>query len=137
MTKPRLGDRVLLVDDMVDSGHTLEAVHKELPKRFPHIPRSGPPCCGGKRARCSSPTTTSSYLPDNPWIHQPFEVYDNLPPRQPQGTPSALIFGGHVSLRAVTAFVSRLFALSTGWLLRDNERYATPWMMTRASMLSS
>ena len=37
MTKPRLGDRVLLVDDMVDSGHTLEAVHKELPKRFPHI----------------------------------------------------------------------------------------------------
>ncbi len=20
------------------------------------------------------------YLPDNPWIHQPFEVYDNLPP---------------------------------------------------------
>ena len=37
MTKPRLGDRVLLVDDMVDSGHTLEAVYKELPKRFPHI----------------------------------------------------------------------------------------------------
>ena len=29
MTKPRLGDRVLLVDDMVDSGHTLAAVHGE------------------------------------------------------------------------------------------------------------
>ena len=26
MTSPRLGDRVLLVDDMVDSGHTLAAV---------------------------------------------------------------------------------------------------------------
>src|SRR6266576_4720943 len=37
MTAPRLGDRVLLVDDMVDSGHTLEAVNKELPQRFPHI----------------------------------------------------------------------------------------------------
>ncbi len=37
MTAPRLGDRVLLVDDMVDSGHTLEAVHRELPLRFPHI----------------------------------------------------------------------------------------------------
>ena len=37
MTSPRLGDRVLLVDDMVDSGHTLAAVHKELPQRFPHI----------------------------------------------------------------------------------------------------
>ena len=37
MTRPRLGDKVLLVDDMVDSGHTLAAVHAELPKRFPHI----------------------------------------------------------------------------------------------------
>ncbi len=35
MTKPRLGERVLLVDDMVDSGHTLEAVYKELPQAVP------------------------------------------------------------------------------------------------------
>src|SRR3954463_8063837 len=37
MTSPRLGDRVLLVDDMVDSGHTLDLVHRTLPQRFPHI----------------------------------------------------------------------------------------------------
>ena len=37
MTSPRLGDRVLLVDDMVDSGHTLEKVVRTLPQRFPHI----------------------------------------------------------------------------------------------------
>src|SRR5512137_3086139 len=37
MTSPRLGDAVLLVDDMVDSGHTLAAVHRALPRRFPHI----------------------------------------------------------------------------------------------------
>ena len=37
MTAPRLGDRILLVDDMVDSGHTLAAVHKTLPERWPHI----------------------------------------------------------------------------------------------------
>src|SRR6266550_2430779 len=37
MTKPRLGEIVLLVDDMVDSGHTLAAVSAELPKRFPHV----------------------------------------------------------------------------------------------------
>src|SRR5437667_11792427 len=37
MTKPRLGEKVLLVDDMVDSGHTLAAVHAELPNGFPHI----------------------------------------------------------------------------------------------------
>src|SRR5512139_1981425 len=37
MTSPRLGERVLLVDDMVDSGHTLELVHRTLPQRFPTI----------------------------------------------------------------------------------------------------
>ena len=35
MTSPRLGERVLLVDDMVDSGHTLAAVAKALPERWP------------------------------------------------------------------------------------------------------
>ena len=37
MTQPRLGDRVLLVDDMVDSAIRSAAVHDELPQRFPHI----------------------------------------------------------------------------------------------------
>src|SRR6266487_5163527 len=37
MTSPRLGERVLLVDDMVDSGHTLAAVAKALPERWPVI----------------------------------------------------------------------------------------------------
>ena len=38
MTAPRLGDRVLLVDDMVDSGHTLAGgASTTLPRRFPHI----------------------------------------------------------------------------------------------------
>ena len=35
MTKPRLGDRVLLVDDMVDSGHTLEAVLQGAAEALP------------------------------------------------------------------------------------------------------
>ena len=33
----RLGDRVLLVDDLVDSGVTLEAVTRTLPQRYPQI----------------------------------------------------------------------------------------------------
>jgi hypoxanthine phosphoribosyltransferase len=37
MTAQRLGDRLLLVDDLVDSGHTLATVFKELPQRFSHI----------------------------------------------------------------------------------------------------
>ena len=80
MTSPRLGDRVLLVDDMVDSGHTLEAVHKELPQRFPHISDIRTAVVWYKACSVIKPDYYVSYLPDNPWIHQPFEVYDTLRP---------------------------------------------------------
>ncbi len=80
MTSPRLGDRVLLVDDMVDSGHTLEAVHKELPQRFRHISDIRTAVVWYKACSVVKPDYYVSYLPDNPWIHQPFEVYDTLRP---------------------------------------------------------
>ena len=80
MTKPRLGDHVLLVDDMVDSGHTLEAVHAELPKRFPHITALKTAVLWWKACSTFEPDYYVEYLPDNPWIHQPFEVYDDMGP---------------------------------------------------------
>ena len=78
MTKPRLGDRVLLVDDMVDSGHTLEAVYRELPRRFPHIAEIRTAVLWWKACSVFKPDYWVDYLADNPWIHQPFEVYDSL-----------------------------------------------------------
>ncbi|MGE5090379.1 MAG: phosphoribosyltransferase [Candidatus Levyibacteriota bacterium] len=80
MTKPRLGDRVLLVDDMVDSGHTLAAVHAELPRRFPHVTELRTAVLWWKACSVFKPDYWVDYLPDNPWICQPFEVYDNLDP---------------------------------------------------------
>jgi len=80
MTAPRLGDRVLLVDDMVDSGHTLETVHKELPQRFPHIQDLRTAVVWYKARSVFKPDYYVSYLADSPWIHQPFEIYDNLRP---------------------------------------------------------
>ncbi len=80
MTKPRLGDKVLLVDDMVDSGHTLAAVHAELPRRFPHITSLRTAVLWWKACSVFKPDYYVDYLPDNPWIHQPFEVYDTLRP---------------------------------------------------------
>jgi uncharacterized protein len=80
MTRPRLGDHVLLVDDMVDSGHTLAAVHKELPVRFPHIASLKTAVLWWKACSVFKPDFYVEYLPDNPWIHQPFEVYDQLEP---------------------------------------------------------
>jgi len=80
MTAPRLGDRVLLVDDMVDSGHTLAAVRKELPLRFPHMEDIRTAVVWYKAHSVLEPHYYVEHLRDNPWIHQPFEVYDNLRP---------------------------------------------------------
>ena len=87
MTAPRLGDRVLLVDDMVDSGHTLAAVRKELPLRFPHIADVRTAVVWYKAHSVFKPDYYVEYLPDNPWIHQPFEVYDSL---RPEGVKARL-----------------------------------------------
>ena len=80
MTSPRLGSRVLLVDDMVDSGHTLEAVHKALPERWPVITTCKTAVLWWKACSTIKPDYYVDYLADNPWIHQPFEVYDTLRP---------------------------------------------------------
>ena len=80
MTAPRLGDHVLLVDDMVDSGHTLGTVHNELPQRFPHIQDLRTAVVWYKARSVFKPDYYVSYLADSPWIHQPFEIYDNLRP---------------------------------------------------------
>jgi hypoxanthine phosphoribosyltransferase len=80
MTKPRLGSHVLLVDDMVDSGHTLEAVYQELPRRFPHIQALRTAVLWWKACSVFKPDYWVEYLPGNPWIHQPFEIYDSMGP---------------------------------------------------------
>jgi len=80
MTAPRLGERVLLVDDMVDSGHTLAAVFKTLPERFPHIADIRTAVLWYKGHSVFRPDYYVDYLPESPWIYQPFEVYDTLRP---------------------------------------------------------
>ena len=87
MTAPRLGDRVLLVDDMVDSGHTLATVRKELPLRFPHMADIRTAVVWYKACSVFKPDYYVEYLADSPWIHQPFEVYDNL---RPEGVKARL-----------------------------------------------
>jgi hypoxanthine phosphoribosyltransferase len=80
MTAPRLGERVLLVDDMVDSGHTLDTVFRALPQRFPHIVDIRTAVVWYKACSVFKPDYCVEYLADSPWIHQPFELYDTLRP---------------------------------------------------------
>ena len=78
MTSPRLGEHVLLVDDMVDSGHTLAAVVKALPERWPVIRTCKSAVLWWKGCSMFEPDFYVDYLADSPWIHQPFEIYDTL-----------------------------------------------------------
>jgi uncharacterized protein len=77
MTGDRLGDRVLLVDDLVDSGVTLKQVKAALLDRHPEIQSIATAVIWYKACSIYVPDYYVSYLPDNPWIHQPFEQYDD------------------------------------------------------------
>lgn len=74
----RLEGRVLLVDDMVDSGKTIKEVIEVLKQRYPEITEIRVAVLWYKSHSVSKPDWYVEYLPDNPWIHQPFESYDGM-----------------------------------------------------------
>ncbi len=80
MTAPRLEGRVLLVDDLVDSGVTLEKVCAHLLQRYTDITELKTGVLWYKAHSCVVPDFYIQKLDTNPWIHQPFEVYDALRP---------------------------------------------------------
>jgi hypoxanthine phosphoribosyltransferase len=85
MASGRLGDRVLLVDDLVDSGVTLEAVTRTLPQRYPQVTALRTAVLWYKACSVFKPDYFVEQLPDSPWIHQPFEIYDTMRPKDIPG----------------------------------------------------
>jgi hypothetical protein len=75
-----LRGRVLLVDDLVDSGVTLERVIAHLKRRFTEIAELRTAVLWQKASSTFTPDYCVQYLPTSPWIHQPFEEYDALRP---------------------------------------------------------
>lgn len=75
-----LHGRVLLVDDLVDSGVTLEQVIQHLKVRFPAITELRTAVLWQKASSRFTPDYCVQYLATSPWIHQPFEEYDSLRP---------------------------------------------------------
>ena len=82
-----LGGRVLLVDDLADSGVTLEAVVNRL-RGMPSITELRPAVLWVKGASGYRPDYFVESLPTSPWIHQPFEAYDAM---QPEGLARKLV----------------------------------------------
>lgn len=80
--KGEIAGNVLLVDDLADSGHTLEAVIDMLKLNYASIIELRSAVIWSKGLSKFSPDYFVEHLPTNPWIHQPFEYYDNTTPEK-------------------------------------------------------
>ena len=79
LPKGDLAGRVLLVDDLSDSGVTLQAVVDRL-RGMASISELRSAVIWTKGGSAYTPDYYVEQLPTSPWIHQPFEDYDNLRP---------------------------------------------------------
>lgn len=82
ITTPRgqIAGRVLLVDDLADSGVTLQAVVENLRSHYPAITELRSAVLWTKGVSAFKPDYSVEHLPTSPWIHQPFEHYDSVRP---------------------------------------------------------
>ncbi len=79
MPKGELAGRVLLVDDLADSGVTLKAVVERL-RGMPAISELRSAVIWTKKVSAYTPDYYVEMLETSPWIHQPFEDYDGMGP---------------------------------------------------------
>lgn len=80
--KGEIAGRVLLVDDLADSGVTLTAVVKRLQESYPPITELRTAVIWTKGLSSFRADYSVEELPTNPWIHQPFEGYDGMTPEK-------------------------------------------------------
>jgi len=78
MAHGRPSGRVLLVDDMVDTGLTFGKVRGHLLATYPGIKDMRTAVLWWKAHSVVKPDYHAQYLEHNPWIHQPFEDYDRM-----------------------------------------------------------
>ena len=78
--KGEIAGRVLLVDDLADTGHTLNAVIDTLKDNYQPITELRSAVIWTKGVSSFKPDYSVEFLESNPWIHQPFESYDNIRP---------------------------------------------------------
>ncbi len=80
--KGEIAGKVLLVDDLADTGHTLNAVIQQLRNNYKPISELRSAVIWTKGISSFQADYSVELLPTNPWIHQPFESYDSLRPEQ-------------------------------------------------------
>jgi hypoxanthine phosphoribosyltransferase len=80
--KGEIAGKVLLVDDLADTGLTLNSVINQLRNNYKPISELRSAVIWTKGVSNFQPDYSVEFLPTNPWIHQPFEGYDALRPEQ-------------------------------------------------------
>jgi len=81
-TGGEMSGKVLLVDDLVDSGVTMNRVIEHLKQCFPAVTEVRTAVLWYKGISTFRPDYFVQFLETSPWIHQPFEEYDALRPAQ-------------------------------------------------------
>jgi len=82
-TTANLGSHILLVDDLVDSGITLQRTLTWLDRRYGfYIDEVRTAVLWYKACSVIAPDYYVDHLPHNPWIHQPFECYEQMTPAE-------------------------------------------------------
>ncbi len=77
---PMKGPRILLADDLVDTGATYLKLIPLLKERHPQFKEIRTAVLWTKSVAQFQPDYSVKRLKDSPWIHQPFERYDTLRP---------------------------------------------------------
>lgn len=81
MTTEKMGKRILLADDLADSGVTLQETINWLKNQFfDEVQEVRTAVIWYKNTSVIKPDYYVQYLPDSPWIHQPFERYEIVTP---------------------------------------------------------
>jgi hypoxanthine phosphoribosyltransferase len=82
-TTANLGSHILLVDDLVDSGTTLKRTLTWLDRKYGfYIEEVRTAVLWYKQHSVIAPDYHVQFFPDNPWIHQPFEKYEQMSPSE-------------------------------------------------------
>ena len=74
----RIYGKLLLVDDLCDSGETIRRVVQHLRKCYPEVTEIRVAVLWVKACSVFKPDYSVITFKDSPWIHQPFECYDDL-----------------------------------------------------------
>ncbi len=81
MTTDTLGKRILLIDDLVDSGGTMDKVIEFIKQKYSTVEEIRTAVLWKKSGSTYTPNYFAATAQKETWIHQPFEKFDKIKPQ--------------------------------------------------------